>query len=82
MSHYDKTCEVCGTPVRVVGETTMSYESAYEEAMAMVAELSKALETASTVIKIIGAELKNPIAERGTGRDVALRELARWKEGR
>jgi hypothetical protein len=30
MNGFDKTCESCGTPVKVVGDVTKHYESAYE----------------------------------------------------
>jgi len=31
MSEYPLKCTLCGTPVKVVGKTTMHYESAYDK---------------------------------------------------
>lgn len=47
MINREKTCELCNTPVKVVGHTTLRYESAYDsllkEAMAMREALSNTL---------------------------------------
>lgn len=42
---YTDTCPVCGTPVRVVGHTTKSYESAYQALLAQCEQLAAALES-------------------------------------
>lgn len=46
MSDYDKKCELCGTPVRVVGSVTQSYESAYQALLAERDELEHKLDQA------------------------------------
>jgi hypothetical protein len=38
---YDKKCELCGTPVLVVGDVTKHYESAYVALEARVKELEQ-----------------------------------------
>lgn len=37
---FDHKCELCGTPVRTVGNTTKSYESAYDKLKTENEELS------------------------------------------
>lgn len=39
---FDHKCELCGTPVKTVGHTTMSYQSAYAKAMKEIEDLKSA----------------------------------------
>lgn len=43
---YPDTCQTCGTPVRVIGNTTLSYDSAYEAEKQRADELQAKLEAA------------------------------------
>lgn len=45
---FNQTCPTCGTPVRVVGHTTHSYESAHEKLLALVSVAVNAVASMDT----------------------------------
>ncbi len=48
---FDKLCDLCQTPVRVVGEETQHYESAYPQLLTSVAAINKLVEELEAKIR-------------------------------
>lgn len=72
---YDQTCSLCGTPVRVVGNTTMNYESAYESLRAE----NKRLISASEELRRENQRLHLQWSAAMNARDEARAALETWE---
>lgn len=84
-AQWTEACPVCGTPVRVVGSVTKSYESAYFELLMQAARLQVALEEWN-----LWEYEEAPISRTNHSRldklikltQLTLKDFTRWKEGR